>query len=73
MFDVKHVMLPTSPSDDALTPSLPVWQRHLGSERPDQRIFYLLLDIESRLRAEARRDTLLQARQRRTATVTHHK
>ena len=34
--------------------SLPVWQRNLGSEQSDQSLCSLLLEIETRLRAEVR-------------------
>jgi hypothetical protein len=53
-----------SPSPDSLSGSLPVWPQNLGSEQPHQSLFSLLLEIETRLRAEARRDSILQATQR---------
>jgi hypothetical protein len=56
------------PTADALLASLPVWQRNLASVQSDQSLFSLLLEIETRLRAEARRDPLRQTRRRRSAT-----
>ena len=55
------------PTADALFTSLPVWQRNLGTEQSDQSLFSLLLEIETRLRAEARRDSLLQTHRRKPA------
>jgi len=47
--------------------TLPAWELALSREQPDQSLFSLLLEIESKLRAEARSDCLLQARQRELA------
>jgi hypothetical protein len=46
---------------------LPDWELDLSREQPDQSLFSLLLEIESKLRAETRSDSLLQARQRKLA------
>jgi hypothetical protein len=40
--------------DDAVSESLPLWPPNLSNERTHQSLFSLLLEIESRLRAEQR-------------------
>jgi hypothetical protein len=51
------------PSASSEVPSGSVYVRvgNVGNEKPHQSLFSLLLDIETRLRSEARRDSLLQA------------
>ena len=44
--------------------TLPAWELDLSRKQPDQSLFSLLLEIETKLRAETRKDSLLQARQR---------
>jgi len=50
---------------DGLGGPLPACLGNLGSDSSHPSLFSLLLEIESRLRAETRRDSLLQARQRK--------
>ena len=47
--------------------TLPGWQLELTRKQPDQSLFSLLLEIESKLRAEARGDSLVQAGERKLA------
>ena len=58
---------------DALSASLSVCPRNIGSVQSDQSYFSLLLAIETRMRAEARRDSLPQANRRRLARRKNHK
>jgi hypothetical protein len=53
----------TSSSSEATSGS--VYVEDSGNEQPHWNLFSLLLDIETRLRAEARRDAQLQAALRR--------
>ena len=54
-------MKPSSTSSEALSGSVYVRAGNLGNEQPPQSLFSLLLDIETRLRAEERHDSLIQA------------
>ena len=54
-------LMESSNSSEAPSGSVHVRVGNLGDEQPHQSLFSLLLDIESRLRAEARRDSLLKA------------
>jgi hypothetical protein len=47
--------------------TLPLWELDLSREQPDQSLFSLLLEIERKLRAQTRSDSLLQVRQRKLA------
>jgi hypothetical protein len=58
-------MKPSSTSSEALSGSVYVRAGNLGNEQPPQSLFSLLLDIETRLRAEERHDSLIQAGCRR--------
>jgi hypothetical protein len=58
----------SSTSSEAPSGSADVRVGNLGNEQPHQSLFTLLLDIESRLRAEARRDSLLEAERRKCPT-----
>ena len=51
--------------DDVLCGTLPASLGNYGSDSPHPSLFSLLLEIESRLRAETRRDSRLQARKRK--------
>jgi hypothetical protein len=51
---------------EAFSGDLPLHPQNSDSQRPDQSFFRLLLEIEAKLRAEARRDSLLQAKSART-------
>jgi hypothetical protein len=53
-------LMKSARNNDVFSGFLSVWARDIGSERSDQSFFSLLLEIESRLRAEARSDSLLQ-------------
>jgi hypothetical protein len=53
------------PTSDAFPNNLPA--QDASREQPYQSLFSLLLEIESKLRAETRSDSLLQARQRKLA------
>ena len=66
-------LMKSSLTADALSASLSVWPRNFSSEQSDQSFFSLLLEIETRLRAEARQDSLLQANRRRPARRKNHK
>ena len=46
-----------SPSSEASSGSVPARPGNLDEDKPDRSLFRLLLDIEARLRAEARRDS----------------
>ena len=63
----RAALMKSPPTTDALFASLPIWHRNLGSEQSDRSLFSLLLEIETRLRAEARRDSLVQTHRRRPA------
>jgi hypothetical protein len=54
------------PAVEALSGDLPIHPQNPDSQRPDQNFFSLLLQIEAKLRAEARRDSLLQAKSAQT-------
>ena len=50
-------LMESSPSSETPSGSVPVKPEHLGDDQPHRSLFSLLLDIETRLRAEARRDS----------------
>ena len=50
---------------DAPSGFLSVWPRNLGGEQSHQSLFSLLLEIETQLRAQARRDSRLLASHRK--------
>jgi hypothetical protein len=50
------------PSSEAPSGSVPVRPENLGDGDPHRSLFRLLLDIETRLRAEARRDSSARLR-----------
>ena len=47
----------SSSSSEALSGSVPIRPGNLGDDQPQRSLFSLLLEIETRLRAEARRDS----------------
>jgi hypothetical protein len=53
--------------------SLPAWELDLIREQPDQSLFSLLLEIERKLRADTRSDSLLQARQQKLAKSKNYR
>jgi hypothetical protein len=57
----------SSPAVEALSGALPVRPQNLEGEQLRQSLFSLLLEIEAKLRAEARRDSFLQAKSAKTA------
>jgi len=54
------------PPGEAFSETLPVGPENLGGEPPGQDLFSLLLEIEAKLRAEARRESLLQTKSAKT-------
>jgi hypothetical protein len=58
----------SSTSSEAPSGSADVRVCNLGDGQPHQSLFKLLLDIEAGLRAEARRNSLLEAERRKRPT-----
>jgi hypothetical protein len=50
------------PAVEALSGDLPARPQNSDGEQPHRSFFSLLLEIDAKLRAEARRDSLLQAK-----------
>jgi hypothetical protein len=58
-FTIHFAWMKSPPPGEAFSEALPLRPQNVDGEQPRQSLFSLLLEIEAKLRAEARRDSLL--------------